>query len=222
MRCTALTLSAAALSLAVAAVVHAGPPGSWTPVTSANLVNIDQVGLARTADGLHVIWLSKNGNKEDLRHTTILPSGTGGLAHNSAVVAGWSSLSNASIVVTSSGLQAFWAGIRSTSTTDPYSSGTVFTATAGPAGSAWSLAADPAAAPSSAYASDLVAVTVTKDGTPVTAWSGTPGFYVHDGLDKAKPNVKIQAACCAYQASLATDQGSGEVYAAWYSNAAGS
>jgi len=112
MRRTALTLSAAALSLAVAAVVHAGPPGSWTPVTSANLVNIDQVGLARTADGLHVVWLSKNGNKEDLRHTTILPSGTGGLAHNSAVVARWSSLSNASIVVTSSGLQAFWGGLK--------------------------------------------------------------------------------------------------------------
>ena len=33
--------------------------------------------------------------------------------------------------------------------------------------------------------------------------------------------MKVQGACCAYQASLATDSSTGHVYAAWYSNARG-
>ena len=161
-----------------------------------------------------MVWLSKAGTKEDLLQTTISPSGSQGAT--AKVVAGWGSLANGSLVSTSSGLQAFFAGIRSTSTSDPYSSGTVFTAT----GASWMLGSGPVAAPSSAYASDLVASTLEKNGTPVTAWTGTSGFYIHEGVDPAKPNVKVQAACCAYNASLATDGTTGAVYAAWYSNAA--
>src|SRR5262249_26958198 len=159
------------------------------------------------------------GTKTDLLHAAILPDG--GLGPISKVVAGWGSLADGSIVETPSGLQAFFAGIRSSSTSDPYSSGTVFTATAPRAGAPWTVASGPAAAPSNAYASDWVASTLEKDGTPVTAWTGTSGFYVHKGLDPGTPNVKVQAACCAYYASLATDNASGEVYAAWYSNASG-
>jgi hypothetical protein len=108
-----------------------------------------------------------------------------------------------SIQAAPSGLQAFFAGVRSTSTTDPYSSGTVFTATAPASGAPWTLASGPAAAPSNAYASDWVASTLGEDGAPVTAWTGTSGFYIHKGVDPATPNVKVQAACCAYYASLA-------------------
>src|SRR5262249_33951556 len=85
----------------------------------------------------------------------------------------------------------------------------------------WTLGAGPVAAPSNAYASDWIASTLEKDGTPVTSWTGTSGFYVHAGVDPATPNVKVQAVCCAYYASLATDSASGEVDAAWYSNRKG-
>jgi hypothetical protein len=208
-------IAVACLALAVAGSGSAGGVGTWSRVTGTNLTNTDQAGLARNAGGLHVIWLSKAGTKQDLLQTTISPSGSQGAT--TKVVAGWGSLANGSLVSTSSGLQAFFAGIRSTSTSDPYSSGTVFTA----AGASWTLGSGPVAAPSNAYASDVVASTLEKDGTPVTAWTGTSGFYVHEGVDPAKPNVKVQAACCAYNASLATDSTTGAVYAAWYSNAAG-
>jgi hypothetical protein len=188
-------------------------------VTPSTLQSTDTVGLVRTSAGLQVVWLGKAGTKTDLLHTAIL--GNGGLGPVSKVVADWGSLADGSIVATSSGLQAFFAGVRSTSTTDPYSSGTVFTATAPSTGSAWTLGGTAAAAPSNAYASDWVASTIEKDGTPVTAWTGTAGFYIHEGVDPAKPNVKVQGACCAYYASLATDTSTGHVYAAWYSNAHG-
>jgi hypothetical protein len=208
-------IAVASLALIVAGSGSAGGVGTWSRVTGTNLTNTDQAGLARNASGLQVVWLSKAGTKQDLLQTTISTSGHQG--GTKKVVAGWGSLANGSLVSTSSGLQAFFAGIRSTSTTDPYSSGTVFTAT----GASWTLGGGPVAAPSNAYASDLVASALEKDGTPVTAWTGTGGFYIHRGLDPATPNVKVQAACCAYDASLATDSATGAVYSAWYSNAAG-
>jgi hypothetical protein len=207
------------LALLTAGGGSAGDVGTWSRVTPPTLSNTDTMGLARSASGLQVVWLGKAGTKTDLLHATILPSG--GLGPVSKVVALWGSLADGSIVTTPNGLQVFFSGIRSTSTTDPYSSGTVFTATAHPAGGPWALASGPAAAPSNAYASDWVASTLEKDGTPVTGWTGTSGFYVHKGVDPATPNVKVQAACCAYYASLATDSSSGEVDAAWYSNAHG-
>jgi len=219
MRGIGAAASACLLALLAAGGGSAGGVGTWTRVTAPTLQNIDTVGLARTGSGLHLVWLSKSGTKTDLLHAEILPSG--GLGPVSKVVAGWGSLADGSIQATPSGLQAFFSGVRSTSTTDPYSSGTVFTATAPAAGAPWTLASGPAAAPSNAYASDWVASTLGKDGAPVTAWTGTSGFYLHKGVDPATPNVKVQAACCAYYASLATDSSSGEVDAAWYSNAKG-
>jgi hypothetical protein len=219
MRRIGIALAACALGLVAAAVGSGGAVGTWTPVTPSTLDNIDTVGLARTSAGLQVVWLGKAGTKTDLLHATIL--GTGGLGPVSKVVAGWGSLADGSIVAAPSGLQAFFAGVRSTSTTDPYSSGTVFTATAPHGGAPWTLGSAAVAAPSNAYASDWVASTLEKDGSPVTAWTGTGGFYIHAGVDPATPNVKVQAACCAYYASLATDSANGEVDAAWYSNAHG-
>jgi hypothetical protein len=219
MRGFSVALAACAFALAVSAAGRGGGVGTWTRVTPPTLQNIDTVGLARTSAGLQVVWLGKAGSKTDLLHTTIL--GNGGLGPTTKIVAGWGSLADGSIVATPSGLQAFFAGVRSSSTSDPYSSGTVFTATASHGGAPWALGVTAVAAPSNAYASDWVASTLEKDGTPVTAWTGTSGFYIHKGLDPATPNVKVQAACCAYYASLATDSATGEVDAAWYSNAHG-
>jgi hypothetical protein len=212
-------LAACVLALSVPAAGSSGGVGVWTRVTPSTLQNIDTVGLARTSAGLQVVWPGKAGSKTDLLHAAIL--GSGRLGPVSTIVPGWGSLADGSIVATPSGLQAFFAGVRSTSTSDPYSSGTVFTATAPGAGAPWTLGSTAVAAPSNAYASDWVASTLEKDGTPVTAWTGTSGFYIHRGVDPATPNVKVQAACCAYYASLATDSTTGEVDAAWYSNAHG-
>jgi hypothetical protein len=217
MRGIGTTLAAVCTAVLLTGAGSAGEVGTWTRVTGSTLSNIDGMGLARASDGLHVVWLSKNGTKGDLLHATIRPNGS--LGPVSKVVAGWGALTDGSIQATSSELQVFFSGIRSTVTSDPYSSGTVFTATAPRSGAPWTLVAGSATPASSAYASDWIASTLGTDGTPVTGWTGTYGFFIHKGVDPAVPNVKVQAACCAYQASLATDSASGNVFAAWYSNA---
>lgn len=217
MRPAVVLMCAAALLLPSAG--SAGGVGTWTRVTPPTLSNIDTIGIARSRGGLQLVWLQKSGTKADLVHSSITAGGSTGPL--TKVVAGWGSLTDGSIAATPSGLQAFFSGIRSTSTTDPYSGGTVYTASSSASGGHWALGSAPAAAPSSAYASDWIASTLEKDGTPVTAWTGTNGFFVHKGLGATTPNVKVQGACCAYQASLATDNATGHVYAAWYSNATG-
>jgi hypothetical protein len=197
----------------------AGSPGVWSRVTAPDGRNIDQVSLARTADGvLHLAWLQKAGAKENLVQSAITPSG--GSAGSATVQSGWSALNNPALVVDGGGLRVLFAGIRTTSTTDPYSGGSVYSATAGPSGKGWKLAAGAVAGPSSAYASDQVGAAVSKDGTQTFAWSGTFGLFVHPGLDPTVPNQKQQSACCAYSAGLGTDSAADAVVLAWFSNAA--
>src|SRR5512142_2067672 len=150
---------AAAALAAVAALALASPAapagGGWQRVTDANLANINQLALARTPDGvLHFAWYRPSGSAQDLVHETLSADGTT-MGAAAPIVSGWSALTNPSLLASGGGLRALFSGIRSTSTTDPYSGGTVYTATAPSSGSGWTLG--PAAAPpSSAYASDVV------------------------------------------------------------------
>jgi hypothetical protein len=122
----------------------AGEVGTWTRVTPPTLSNTGTIGLARSRGGLQLVWLQKNGTKTDLVHSSITASG--GLGPAARVVAGWGSLTDGSIATTASGLQAFFSGIRSTSTSDPYSGGTVYTASARASGGHWTLGSTPTAA----------------------------------------------------------------------------
>src|SRR4051812_34536273 len=46
-----------AVVLVAVPAAHAGAPGKWTQLGDADLANIDEATLARTADGvLHVVW----------------------------------------------------------------------------------------------------------------------------------------------------------------------
>ncbi|HSP70884.1 MAG TPA: hypothetical protein VLN26_00860 [Gaiellaceae bacterium] len=208
----------AALALASSAMPAGG--SSWRRVTDANLANINQLALARTPDGvLHLAWYRPSGSAQDLVHETLSANGaTVGAA--APIVSGWSTLTNPSLLAAGGGLRALFSGIRSTSTSDPYSGGTLYTATAPASGSGWTLG-PPAAPPSSAYASDVVGGAAAQDGSPVSSWSGTFGLFVHAGLAPSAPSTKVQSACCGYQAGLATDSASGQTVLAWYSNASG-
>ena len=54
----------------------AGTTTSWSRVTDPGGRNIDQVGLARTGDGvLHVVWRRQAGTEESVRHAAIQPNG---------------------------------------------------------------------------------------------------------------------------------------------------
>ena len=111
-----MDLRAAVLSAVVAAGIAA--PGAsaapWKQVTTPDGSGIDQVGLARTGDGvLHLAWHHPTGpNTEDLLHTVISPGGTVGAT--TPIQSGWTGFSNPSLVVDPGGLRAFWGGFRST------------------------------------------------------------------------------------------------------------
>jgi hypothetical protein len=212
-----------AIGIFVAAVAApsaaGGGPGVWTQISSGSQENIDEVGLARTGDGvLHVVWRRKNGVNDDLVHSAVSPSGAV-VGSPVPIVSGWAGVTNASLVVAGDGaLRVLFSGLRSADINDPYASGTVYSATATAAGTSWALAGE-GAAHSSAYASDLVGAAVADDGSIVTDWATTFGTQIHLGLDPSAPNQTLQTSCCGYQTTAATDGATGEVYAAWYSNA---
>jgi len=58
--------------LAIGGGAFGGTTTSWSRVTDTGARNIDQVGLARTNDGvLHVVWGRRVGSDESLRHSGI-------------------------------------------------------------------------------------------------------------------------------------------------------
>src|SRR5215210_3772341 len=109
-------LLAAVIAAGVTAPAHAAP---WKRVTTTDGSSIDQVGLARTADGvLHLAWHHPTGpNTEDLLHTAISPAGT--IGATTPIQSGWTGFSNPALVVDPGGLRAFWGGFRTTDSSDP-------------------------------------------------------------------------------------------------------
>lgn len=189
----------------------------WTRITATNGGNTDEAAEARTPDGtLHVIWLRKNGSGRDLVHTAIDKDGHV-VGSPSVILTGWASVTNPALVVEGGKLRALFGGQRSTDVSDPYSAGSLYTATSDETGAAWTLEPGAKAASSSVYASP-VAATVSKDGTIVSAWAISFALDAHIGLDPHQPDLKLEGRCCAYHPALATDSQTGEVVLAWDSN----
>ena len=216
-----MRIRAAALAVVIAAcVAPSASAAPWKRVTTADGASTDQVGLARTADGvLHLAWSHPTGpNTEDLLHTVITPGGR--LGATTPIQSGWTSITNAALVAEPGGLRAFWGGFRSTDTSDPQQE--TSTALSADGGTSWVLQAGsvvPVGAQS--YGSNLAA-TVRPDGTTLQAFAGTLGTWVHAGLSPATPNHDYQAPLgqYGYDPNLATDA-SGRTVMAWYSNASG-
>jgi hypothetical protein len=212
------------LALILAAAVLAAAPSAqaatWRQITASGGSNIDQVGHARTPDGvLHVIWRARTGpNTEDLRHTAI--SAAGKIGATSPVQSGWASLSNPGLTVVPGGLRVVWGGIR---TTDPNETNQdLNTALSTDGGASWALT------PGSivplggqAYGSPASAATLPS-GNVLQTWAGTLGTWVHSGLDPTTPNFEYQAPMgnYGYDPGIASDA-SGAAMIAWYSNATG-
>jgi hypothetical protein len=211
---------AVAVVLVAAAAAPSAQAAPWKRVTTPDGASTDQVGLARSADGvLHLAWHHPTGpNTADLLHTAI--SAAGRVGASSPVQSGWTGFTNPALVVDPGGLRAFWGGFRSTDTNDPQNE--TNTATSGDGGASWALQAGsvvPVGAQS--YASNTAA-TVRPDGSTLQAFAGTLGTWVHAGLSPATPNHDYQAPLghYGYDPNLATDA-AGRTVLAWYSNAAG-
>jgi hypothetical protein len=198
----------------------AAPAGAapWKRVATPDGSSTDQVGLARTADGvLHVAWHHPTGpNTEDLNHTVITPAGRVGAT--SPIQSGWTGFTNAALVNEPGGLRAFWGGFRTTDTSDPQRE--TNTALSSDGGASWALQpgqVNPSGAQS--YGSSHAA-TVRRDGSTMQAFAGTLGTWVHVGLTPATPNHNyMEGLQYGNDPSLATDATNRTVMA-WYSNAA--
>jgi hypothetical protein len=209
----------------VVAVLLAGwaaaPAGAapWKRVTTPDGSSTDQVGLARTGDGvLHVAWHHPTGpNTEDLNHTVITPAGRVG--PTSPIQSGWTGFTNTALVVEPGGLRAFWGGFRTTDSSDPQRE--TNTALSSDGGASWTLQpgqVNPDGAQS--YGSSHAA-TVRADGSTLQAFAGTLGTWAHAGLSPVTPNFDFMAERqYGYDPNLATDATDRTVMA-WYSNATG-
>jgi hypothetical protein len=211
-----------AAALAVLLTVCAASSASaapWKRVTTPDGASTDQVGLARTADGvLHLAWSRPTGpNTEDLNHTVI--SRAGRIGATNPIQSGWTGFSNAALVLDPGGLRAFWGGFRTTDSNDPQRE--TNTALSPDGGTSWVLqpgSVVPGGAQS--YGSNTAA-TVRSDGTTLQAFAGTLGTWVHAGLSPATPNWDYQAPLgpYGYDPNLTTDT-RGRSLLAWYSSAA--
>ena len=213
-----MKLRAAALTtlLAVLAAAPTATAAPWRRVTSEDGSGIDQVGLARTGDGvLHLAWQHATGpNTGDLLHTVI--SRQGRIGATNPIQSGWTGFSNPALVVDPGGLRAFWGGFRTTDSSDPQRE--INTALSPDGGASWALQpgqVNPGGGQS--YAGPIVA-TVRPDGTSLQAWAGTLGTWVHAGLSPATPNHNyMEGKQYGFDPNLVADS-AGRVVMAWYSN----
>lgn len=208
--------AAAVVVLAVAPMAGAGPRGQWTRLPG-TVLNFAEPGLARTPDGvLHVVYTRRNGTKEDLIHLEV--SAGGKVGPDAVALGGWSAMSHPDLLRMPDGsLRAFFGGIRSTNAGE--TNNAMNTATAPAAGTPWTLKPGNAAQATYAYATGVAGAGLAKDGTPISAWSGTPGLGFHYGVDASTPDRTIpQTGCCLYTPEIAVDSASGQAWAGFHSN----
>jgi hypothetical protein len=213
-------LAVLAAALAAAPTAFAGSPGKWSQLGQANLGNIDEAALARTADGtLHVVWTIPAPNNDTLVHDAVGPNGV--VAPPNVITTGWATIDPVpDVLATSTGLRVLFGGIRTTNSTEPNQY--MNTATAPPSGASWDLQIGSVVTGDAAYGSDVGAA-LLPDGTPLFAFGGTgSGVFSHRGLDPSTPDFQLQSqlgGCCGYSPDVAVDQKSGAAFAVWISNA---
>jgi hypothetical protein len=211
-----LGVAASPSTIAAAPAPNAGPPGKWTRITDTNLDNIDEVGLARTSDGvLHVLWPAQSGALDNaVMHTGITPKGE--VAGTQTVEGGLHSLRSPDLIVEpSGGLRTFFGATTGVNDHDG-----IRTASAGPDGASWTVQALRA---SKSQQAGEVGAALTSSGTPIFAWAISFHLYVHTGMNPTTPDLDLrtETKCCDYSPDLATDSATGETFVAWYSNATG-
>ena len=219
-RSSALLAGAALLTgvLGFASPSHAGPPGNWTVISGDGVSNIVEPGTYRTADGtLHVAIVGSTSSLDSIEVAHVTASGA--LTGRHSAVPGWSGTTADPDLVGApgGGMRLVFGGHHTTVTGDPYNEGYVYYTSSDASGASWTLAPNtsPAVASAQGYVSSGTGVVTLADGTLVTAFpfNGTILYQVGSGPVQSFDTP----ACCAYDMSLAVD-GSGAVYAAWYSN----
>ena len=190
----------------------AGTTTSWSRVTDLGGRNIDEVGLARTGDGvLHVVWRRQAGTEESVRHAAIQKNGTVGAP--TTAVGGLRGLSDPDLVLNSDGsLLLFYGAITP-------SPGGVRMASASAAATTWTGGGKV----SFDAQGGSPGATVQKNGTPIFAWAAGTNTYYKVGTDAGQKDGFLGPSpqCCFYDPEVAVDDASGAAFVAYYSNVSG-
>ncbi|MGZ4132361.1 MAG: hypothetical protein ACXVWF_04885 [Actinomycetota bacterium] len=195
----------------------AGTPGTWQKIGSDVGSSLWEPTAARTGDGyLHVLWGTETNTLAEIyQHVRISPSGSVGKA-NQAIKWGDGLTSDPKVLPDGSGLQTFFSGFHSTTTSDPLSTGAYFRITAGSSGATWSAPVQ-SGQWTSAYGNYGTGATLLADGTPVVAGELNSDVYWHVGTNAADPDGHFNiSGASILNLSLATDAKTDEVWAAWY------
>jgi hypothetical protein len=212
------------LALLGAPAAWAGTPGHWTQFTDATASNIDEVSLARTADGvLHAAWSrptpSNPGSGRDLLDVPISPAGAVGAP--GVIASNWATLENPSLVATGGqGLYLFEGGTRTTNADEPLANLALFASTDD--GQSWTIYPSDLTKTGAAYGSN-VAAALGSDGTPFETWGSSSCLCVHRGIQQSTPNYDFQQGLgdYGYEPGIALDPATGQLVVAWYSNGTG-
>jgi hypothetical protein len=187
----------------------AGPSTTWSRVTDTGASNIDQVGLARTNDGvLHVVWSRQpSPSEEQVRHSAIAKNGRVGAA--TTAVGNLRGLSDPDIVLMPDGSLRLFYGVVIPSP------GGIRMSSAGPSGTGWTGGGKV----SSDNTGGDPGATTDKSGTPIFAWSSGINSYYRIGTNPGQegylgPGPK----CCFYDMEAAVDQSTGAAFVAYHSN----
>ena len=233
-----LTAAAAAVCLAIVAVPGAAavasaaarrsPAGTaaisphWTKISSDIGFGFASAGLLRTPDGrLHVAWPQDVSGVDSLHYSTVGPKAA--LLATGTIVANWPAMDEVPGLVPgpNGGLRVIFDGANGQSGS-PYNVGTFYSATAGPAGTGWTLQPGSLSHSSNPPLTDNAA-TAESGGQPVTAWSSLTSLSYHVGTDPsvpaAKPDVQIPigSSGALIDPTLVTS-GGGTVWGAWFNS----
>jgi hypothetical protein len=189
----ALAASLGAVALAAGAVSAAPAASPWSRISGPTQPG-SQLGLARTADGvLHVIW-NRGATPTSIFETRISPAGKA--TGTSTVASGWNGNGGlALLAMPDKTLRLFASG-----------TGGINTFTAPATGGGWTHLSGIGWGGAVAEAAGVIGATLTKDGQPVTAWSGNAA----EGVPPASvPQSGYQGGMT--ESHLATDAAGGAI-----------
>ena len=192
---------------------------NWKQVTAlgGKGVNTDEVGRARTPDGvLHLVWNEAlDGNASRIQHTAIPAAGKGLLGPDTAVSFSNGINNRPGLTATNNTLRLFFAGLEPGSPIDS----TLATARSSDGGKVWEVEPTPAsnsASPHPVYAAAGIAG-LEVNGLFFSIWgdSSPSGGALHKGLSNSSPDFELPGACCQIDPNLAAVEGTDSVFAGW-------
>jgi hypothetical protein len=194
---------------------------TWHRISGKVMGTAEQPSLYRTLDGvLHVVWVRRAGDPYDYLDTRIRPNGT--IAGRTQILADWEFLNLPKVVRgPSDGMRIVFSGQRNTDSSDPFSTGAIYTTTGTESGMSWAAPNPNHSMSHDHLAGGPVGAAVESDGLVWAAWAGTGALRTHAGVDfDDNPSDVLDETWqdgLAYDPEVAVDAATGALVLGWFS-----